>query len=63
MIGPEVVTQIVTIVTAVWYTSRGVIKRIKKVEEKVDALPCNNGGCNQKRPKFIILKTSAEDVK
>jgi hypothetical protein len=57
MISPEVISQVVLIVSAVWYSGRGIAKRITKVEEKIDALPCTNGGCPTKKPRLIVLKS------
>jgi hypothetical protein len=54
VISPEVVSQLVVIVSAVWYSSRGVVKRLGAVEEKLDKLPCS--GCTPPRPKIVVLK-------
>lgn len=59
IIGPETIAQIVVIITAVFYSSRGVIKRLIRVENKLDELPCSDGnsGCRPRRPKIIVLKS------
>ena len=54
--------QIVTVLTAVWFSGRGIVKRVTSIENKIDKLPCNNGNCPIKRPKIIVVRTPKKEV-
>lgn len=54
--------QIVTVLTAVWFSGRGIVKRVTSIENKIDKLPCNNDNCPIKRPKIVVVRAPKKEV-